>query len=398
MFRVKAGTEMTGRKRVCLHRITRCCMAGIYIHIPFCRKACHYCNFHFSTTHQRIPEMVQAIGKEMLLRKSYLGETVETVYLGGGTPSLLPLQDLQQLLARLHTQYTISTDAEITLESNPDDITAASLAAWRKLGINRLSIGIQSFFAEDLQWMNRAHTAQQSIHSIELAQAEGFNNITIDLIYGTPGLTDENWEQNIDTALSLQIPHLSCYALTVEPRTALDKMIHTGQLPDVDPEQQARQFSILTQKTALAGLEHYEISNFALPGFRSRHNSSYWQGKPYLGLGPSAHSFNGLSRQWNVSNNSLYLASLAKGELPFEVEMLTETQQLNEYIMTGLRTIEGISLIQVAERWGGNNAQILQKSAEKYIRSGQARIHNHHLQLEPSGKFFADGIAADLFQ
>lgn len=342
--------------------------------------------------------MVQAIGKEMLLRKTYLSETVETVYLGGGTPSLLPVTELEQLLTQLYEQYTVSTDAEITLESNPDDITAANLAAWRRLGINRLSIGIQSFFAQDLQWMNRAHTAQQSIDSIQLAQAAGFNNITIDLIYGTPGLTDKNWEQNIDTASSLQVPHLSCYALTVEPRTALDKMIHTGQLPDVDPEQQARQFSILTQKTALAGLEHYEISNFALPGFRSRHNSSYWQGKSYLGLGPSAHSFNGQSRQWNVSNNSLYLAALAKEELPFEVEILTETQQLNEYIMTGLRTIEGISLIKVSENWGGDKANILQKSAEKYIRSGQVRIHNHHLQLEPTGKFFADGIAADLFQ
>lgn len=389
---------MASGKRVCLQTIIRCFMAGIYIHIPFCRKACHYCNFHFSTTHQRIPEMVQAIGKEMLLRRDYLNETVETVYLGGGTPSLLSVTDLEQLLSPLYQQYTVSSNAEITLESNPDDITAANLAAWRKLGINRLSIGIQSFFAQDLQWMNRAHTVQQSIQSIQLAQAEGFHNITIDLIYGTPGLTDENWEQNIDTALSLQVPHLSCYALTVEPRTALDKMIHTGKLPDVDPEQQARQFSILTQKTAMAGMEHYEISNFALPGFRSRHNSSYWQGKNYLGLGPSAHSFNGQSRQWNVSNNSLYLAALAKEELPFEVEILTEMQQMNEYIMTGLRTIEGVSLTKVAEQWGEEKAATLQKSAEKYIRSGQARIHNHYLQLEPAGKFFADGIAADLFQ
>lgn len=398
MFRMKAVTEMTSQKRVCLHTTTHCFMAGIYLHIPFCRKACHYCNFHFSTTHQRIPDMVQAIGKEMLLRKTYLNETVETVYLGGGTPSLLSVTDLEQLLAPLYKQYTVSSDAEITLESNPDDITAANLTAWRKLGINRLSIGIQSFFAQDLQWMNRAHTVQQSIQSIQLAQAEGFSNITIDLIYGTPGLTDENWEQNIDTALSLQVPHLSCYALTVEPRTALDQMIHTGKLPDVDAEQQARQFSILTQKTAMAGMEHYEISNFALPGFRSRHNSSYWQGKTYLGLGPSAHSFNGQSRQWNVSNNSLYLAALAKEELPFEVETLTETQQLNEYIMTGLRTIEGVSLTQVAERWGNNKTHSLRKSAEKYIRNGQVRLYNDHLQLEPSGKFFADGIAADLFQ
>lgn len=398
MFCGKARTEMSGKNGVCLQTTTHRFMAGIYIHIPFCRKACHYCNFHFSTTHHRMPEMMAAIGQEVLLRKSYVTETIETIYWGGGTPSLLPKEDIQKLLQQLRENFTVSADAEITIETNPDDITPENLLAWRDMGINRLSIGIQSFFEQDLLWMNRAHTAQQSVRSIELAQTAGFDNITIDLIYGTPGLTDVNWKKNIDTALSLQIPHLSCYALTVEPKTALAKLISTEQLPDVDPEQQATQFDILTVKTAAAGMDHYEISNFALPGFRSRHNSSYWQGKPYLGLGPSAHSFNGVSRQWNIANNSLYLAAVSKGEITFEEEILTDTQRLNEYIMTGLRTIEGISLTRVAELWGEEKAGALHKTAEKYIRNGQIMVNNHSLQLEESGKFFADGIAADLFQ
>lgn len=373
-------------------------MAGIYLHIPFCKKACHYCNFHFSTTHHRLPEMVRAIGKEASLRKDYLNETVETIYWGGGTPSLLNIEHIQQLLQQLQEQYTVHSEAEITLETNPDDIRPEKLAAWRGAGINRLSIGIQSFAEQDLQWMNRAHTAAQSLRSIQQAREAGFTNITIDLIYGTPGLTDEQWEKNIETALALQIPHLSCYALTVEPKTALAGMIRKQLVTDVDPEQQARQFALLTQKTAQAGMEQYEISNFAQPGFRSRHNSSYWQGKPYLGLGPSAHSYNGFSRQWNIANNSLYLAALEKGEIPFEQEILTETQQLNEYIMTGLRTMEGISLNRITSQWGSSKAMAIQKAAEKYIAKGKVRFDGDTLQLEEAGKFFADGIAADLFQ
>ncbi len=342
--------------------------------------------------------MMRAIGKEALLRKQYLNETVDTIYWGGGTPSLLEIQDIQQILQQLQVHYSISPQAEITLETNPDDISPEKLAAWLEAGINRLSIGIQSFEEQDLQWMNRAHTSAQSFRSIQQAKEAGFTNITIDLIYGTPGLTDENWVRNIETALALQIPHLSCYALTVEPKTALAGMIKKQQLPDVDPEQQARQFALLTRKTALAGMEQYEISNFAQPGFRSRHNSSYWQGKDYLGLGPSAHSYNGFSRQWNIANNSLYLAAIEKGEIPFEQEILTETQQLNEYVMTGLRTLEGISLEKVITEWGNDKALAIQKAAEKYITQGKVRFSGDALQLEEAGKFFADGIAADLFQ
>lgn len=342
--------------------------------------------------------MMRAIGKEALLRKDYLTEPVETIYWGGGTPSLLEISDIEQILQQLKSYYSISPKAEITLETNPDDITPEKLAAWRDAGINRLSIGIQSFEEQDLQWMNRAHTATQSMRSIEQAKEAGFTNITIDLIYGTPGLTDEHWEKNIETALALQIPHLSCYALTVEPKTALAEMIRKQTIQDVDTEQQARQFAILTEKTAAAGMEQYEISNFAQPGFRSRHNSSYWQGKTYLGLGPSAHSFNRVSRQWNIANNSLYLAGIEKGELPFEQEILTETQQLNEYIMTGLRTIEGISLEKITAAWGEEKTIAVQKAAAKYIENGQLRIVAGAIQLEEAGKFFADGIAADLFQ
>ncbi|MES2004548.1 MAG: radical SAM family heme chaperone HemW [Bacteroidota bacterium] len=373
-------------------------MAGIYVHIPFCKKACHYCNFHFSTSRQGKPEMISAIGKEAILRSDYLAQKIETLYFGGGTPSLLSKEELQSIIETIRKYYAVAPDAEITLETNPDDITTENLSVWKASGINRLSIGIQSFFEEDLQWMNRAHNAAQAKQSIEWAQQAGFSNITIDLIYGSPGLTDEKWLHNIETALALQITHLSCYALTVEPKTALAKKIETRQLEDVDPTIQARQFSLLTARLNDAGFEQYEISNFAVPGHRSRHNSSYWQGKPYLGLGPSAHSFNGKSRQWNIANNTLYVSSIERGIIPFEEEILTSAQQLNEYIMTALRTIEGISLAVVTERWGAEKAELLKQSAVKYLLSGKLAIENGILGLTVDGKFFADGIAADLFQ
>ncbi len=337
--------------------------------------------------------MVGAIGKEVKLRSNYLSEKIETIYFGGGTPSLLSGDEIRTMIGL----FDMNDAAEITLEANPDDISSEKLSAWNEAGINRLSIGIQSFFEEDLRWMNRAHNAEQALHCIELAQKHGFSNITIDLIYGTPYLTDENWLRNIDTALAMNIPHLSCYALTVEPKTVLAKMIETHNSPDVDADKQARHFSLLTQKLCESGFEHYEISNFAKPGFRSRHNSSYWQGKPYLGLGPSAHSFNGKSRQWNVANNALYLAGIAQNNVPFEEELLTETQQLNEYIMTSLRTIEGISLTRIRMDWGDDIASSLLVSAQKYIGNGYLLQVNDVLQLSKEGKFLADGIAGDLF-
>ncbi|MDB5210612.1 MAG: oxygen-independent coproporphyrinogen oxidase [Sediminibacterium sp.] len=372
-------------------------MAGIYIHIPFCKKACHYCNFHFSTAKDKLPAMVKAIGKEAALNRSYLSENIGTIYFGGGTPSLLSKEEISTMVDGLRGLFEVDNDAEITLEANPDDINLESLSGWKDAGINRLSIGIQSFFEEDLQWMNRAHNAEQALNAVKLAQQEGFHNITIDLIYGTPSLTDEKWRQNIETALALRVPHLSCYALTVEPKTALAKMIATHQSDDVDADKQARHFSILTERLSVAGFEHYEISNFALPGFRSRHNSSYWQGRSYLGLGPSAHSFNGKSRQWNIANNSLYVTAIEKGEIPFEEELLTDTQRLNEYIMTSLRTVEGTSLSKISFDFGGSKASLLIEAAQKHIDRGHLNNVNDVLQLTSDGKFLADGIAADLF-
>jgi oxygen-independent coproporphyrinogen-3 oxidase len=326
-------------------------------------------------------------------------ERVETVYFGGGTPSLLEGAELMRIMEKIRQLFPVTADAEITLESNPDDISAARLAEWRHAGINRLSIGIQSFFETDLQWMNRAHDARQARECITMAQGEGFGNISIDLIYGGPTLSDEHWKQNVDTAIGLGIPHLSCYALTIEPRTALDTLIRRHQLSDVSPDDQARQFLLLMDWTAQAGYEHYEISNFALQGKRSRHNSAYWQGKTYLGLGPSAHSFNGSSREWNVANNARYTAALLDGRESFvaEKEELTATQQLNEYIMISLRTIEGSRLPVVAQRFGAAKAQELAARAHRYVREGKMSLREDSLRLTREGKLLADGIAADLF-
>lgn len=373
-------------------------MPGIYIHVPFCKKACHYCNFHFSTQLQLKSDLVAAICKEAVLRKTFLQETVDTIYFGGGTPSLLSGMELEILLNTLNEHYTVAPNAEITLEANPDDINMEKLSHWHQAGINRLSIGIQSFFEEDLRWMNRAHNAEQAKHCIELAQTAGFYNLTIDLIYGTPGLTNERWKQNIETALTLGIPHLSCYALTVEPNTALDVMVRKGTKEEVDANHQATHFHILTETLQNAGFEHYEISNFAKPGFRSKHNSSYWQGKPYLGLGPSAHSFDGqVTRQWNISNNPIYISSLQQGMIPFESETLTTVQRINEYLMTSLRTIEGISLNFLEKKWGEERKQAILKAAQVHVAQQNIQLQDQHIILTAQGKFLADGIAADLF-
>ncbi len=373
-------------------------MAGIYVHIPYCKKACHYCNFHFSVSLKNKNDFIQALLKEILLQKNYMQEEqITTIYFGGGTPSLLEKEDLLQIFDQLHSSFNIAPQAEITLEANPDDITTSRLADWKKTGINRLSIGIQSFFEEDLTWMNRAHNAQQAKTCIALARQAGFYNLSIDLIYGTPGLTDEKWQENVAAALAFDIPHLSCYALTVEPGTALQKMIIQHKKEDVDAEKQARHFLLLMDWLQEAGYEHYEISNFAKPGYRSKHNSSYWAGKKYLGLGPSAHSFDGISRQWNIANNALYIQSLNRDNIPFEEETLTATQRLNEYIMTSLRTQEGLDLSYIEKTFGKKVGQQLQKNSQKIIE-GQKLVYNESLlQLTREGKLFADGIAADLF-
>lgn len=386
-------------------------MAGIYIHIPFCKKACHYCNFHFSTSLALKDLFIESLLKEVEIvapgpfsagsssTKGYLeNEEIETIYFGGGTPSLLSYNELCKIFKKLHTHFSIKPDAEITLEANPDDISNVKLREWKSAGINRLSIGVQSFFEEDLIWMNRAHHAEDAMRAIQEALQQGFNNITIDLIYGAPALTDEKWKQNVKLALQLGVPHLSCYALTVEPSTALDKMIKLQKFPEVDPEKQANQFLLLTGWMYEAGYEHYEISNFARPGMRSRHNSSYWQGKNYLGLGPSAHSFNGASRQWNIANNALYIKALQNNMAPVEIEYLTAVQQYNEYIMTSLRTVEGTDLNYVEKIFGVSDVSLIRSLIQPSIANGRVIVEENIIRLTREGMLHADGIASSLFK
>jgi oxygen-independent coproporphyrinogen-3 oxidase len=373
-------------------------LAGIYIHIPFCRKACHYCNFHFSTNLSSKALMVAALVQEAGMSKDYLqGAAVGTIYLGGGTPSLLSTEELRDILQAIGAHHSVEPGAEITLEANPDDISAEKIGQWKEIGINRLSIGVQSFRDADLQWMNRAHQADQARMAIITARNAGFLHDSIDLIYGIPGLSDADLIQNLEMAISLGSPHLSCYALTVEQKTALAKDIQTGKMPDTDPQQQARQFLLLIDYLTKAGYEHYEISNFALPGHRSRHNSSYWQGIPYLGLGPSAHSFNGKSRRWNTSVNARYLQQINAGILPFEEEQLSPVQQLNEYLMTSLRTLEGMDLKKIITAWGEEAGDRIHRNIGSYLEKGKIYQDGSKFILTKEGKLFADGIASDLF-
>lgn len=373
-------------------------MAGIYIHVPFCKQACNYCNFHFSTNLALQNDFTVALLKEIELRKTYLSqETVETIYFGGGTPSLLSISAIRDILGSIYRNFSISPDPEISLESNPDDMNPVRLATWKDAGINRLSIGVQSFYEADLIWMNRAHDARQAEMAVEQASSAGFSNFSLDLIYGLPELTNEKWNENLRKAISLNPAHISCYALTVEPKTALFNMIQMKKTADVQPEKQADQFLIAIQELEAAGFEHYEISSFAKPGRRSRHNSAYWQSKKYLGLGPAAHSFNGTCRQWNIANNALYIKALMEGQLKMEYENLLPRDLLNEYIMTSLRTIEGLDLQKISDQFGNEKSLSLENSAKKYIQSKKIERKKEKLILTNSGKLFADGIASSLF-
>ena len=377
-------------------------MAGIYIHIPFCKQACNYCNFHFSTSLQLKDELIAAMIKEIHLvtekaNHSSEKELCETIYFGGGTPSLLSIKELNNILASLFSKFEIAKDAEITLEANPDDITAEKLQLWKKAGINRLSVGVQSFLDQELVWMNRAHSSADSLRCIDEIKNAGFSDYSIDLIYGSPLLNNQDWLNTIETVINKNIPHISCYALTVEPKTALHKMIAQNKKESVDAEKQAEQFVLLMNQMEQAGYEHYEISNFSKPGRRSKHNSSYWQGKKYYGFGPAAHSYDGIKRKWNVSNNALYIQSLKKNSIPSEEETLTSTQSINEYIMTSLRTIEGLDLEKINSLFGTNHVNQLLNASKKYIQSEKIIQQNNRLILTKQGKLFADGIAADLF-
>lgn len=372
-------------------------MAGIYLHIPFCKQACNYCNFHFSTSLRNKRDLVNAIIKEIDLQKEFLqNEPIATIYFGGGTPSLFKVEECNLILEKIRKEYFLEKDAEVTLEANPDDITTEKLLGWKHIGINRLSIGIQSFFEEELVWMNRAHTAMEAMDNLQLAKNE-FDNISIDLIYGSPLLSDERWEKNIATAINCQIPHLSCYALTVEEKTPLLKQILSKKTVDVDSEKQARQFMISMERLKQNGYEHYEVSNFAKPGFRSRHNSSYWQGKKYLGLGPSAHSFDGIVRKWNIANNKKYINTINKGIVESETEVLTETQKLNEYIMISLRTKEGLNLEKIKTTWGEDKLTSMKTRLVKFKERNLVTDVGTIIQLTNEGMLMADGIASDLF-
>jgi len=377
-------------------------VSGIYIHIPFCKQACHYCDFHFSTQLGKKEAMVNAIAKELILRKSEVDNAVETIYLGGGTPSVLSSEEIEQLIQTVYDNYKVIDYPEITLEANPDDLVSSGVQSrdlfseYKNAGINRLSIGVQSFFDEDLNLMNRAHNAGEAEQCIQEAM-EDFENITIDLIYGIPGMDNERWKLNIQKALDFGLPHISSYALTVEPRTALQKFIEKGVVPDVDDEQAQEQFHILVDMLEAKGFVNYEISNFGKPGFFSKNNTAYWLGKKYLGVGPSAHSFDGKRRSWNIRNNPTYIKKIGEGILPMEIETLSKTDRYNEYVMTGLRTIWGVDLDRVASEFGENYLRYLNNHAAKYLTQGLLVLEDGKFLTTKKGKFLADGIASDLF-
>jgi oxygen-independent coproporphyrinogen-3 oxidase len=342
-------------------------------------------------------DMILAIANELKLRKcEFENEIVETIYFGGGTPSILEIADLKFLIDEVYMNYKVTENPEITLEANPDDLSKERIIELSNTQINRLSIGIQSFFEDDLQMMNRAHNSAEAKECLEFA-TEYFDNISVDLIYGIPGMSNEKWKQNIETALSFGIPHISSYALTVEPKTALNKLIQTGKIDKPKDEVAQKHFEILLQTLEDQGFIHYELSNFGKENYFSRNNSAYWLGKKYIGIGPSAHSYNGISRSWNISNNSIYIKSIAEGKLPNEIEILSKTDCYNEYIMTGLRTIWGVSLERIENEFGSFYLEYLQKQVQKFLSDDLVVIENKILKPTRKGKFLTDGIASDLF-
>jgi oxygen-independent coproporphyrinogen-3 oxidase len=385
-------------------------MAGIYIHIPFCKQACHYCDFHFSTSLKNKNAFLKALKKEINLNKDFFlsaeGDTrdrINTIYFGGGTPSILSIPELMEILDLLYKQFEIDKDAEITLEANPDDLTKEKIKALKTTPVNRLSIGIQSFYDDDLKLMNRAHNALEAMKIVGLAQDHDFHNISIDLIYGIPTLTHPKWEKNLRTAFDMDVKHISAYCLTVEPGTALAKFVATGKIKNVDEQHSSEQFEMLLQETKANNFQQYEISNFCKDEFYSRHNSNYWLKEKYLGLGPSAHSYNGIVRQWNVSNNVKYIQALEKmTDLKqaslFEQEMLTTPQRYNEYILTSLRTMWGSDLLYLKKQFGNDFLEHCLKEAAPYFLSKQLTQQDSKLFLTDAGKLFADKIASDLFR
>ena len=373
-------------------------MAGIYIHIPFCKRKCHYCNFYSLASQKNKEAFHKALLKEIVLQKKYLqGKTIDTIYFGGGTPSLLSSKELGEILNQIHKYFSVSTTAEIDLEANPDDLNKAVLFDYHSLGINRLSIGTQSFDDEILQKLNRVHSAQQAIDAVQIAQSQGFENISIDLIYGIPGLSNQLWNESIAQALALNVPHLSAYHLTVEPNTALDVLIRKNKYPQPNEAEGVEHSLMLMKQMQAKGYEHYEISNYAIPGKYSNHNTNYWRQKSYLGLGPSAHSFDLKSRQWNIDSTTKYIEALEEGKLTFEKEEINNTNQYNEFVMLGLRTQWGIDVKELESKFGDDKTQYFKKQIQTYIAQDKVVFENGIYCLTNQGKIFADGIAGDLF-
>ncbi|WP_312186077.1 radical SAM family heme chaperone HemW [Sphingobacterium sp.] len=370
----------------------------IYVHIPFCKQACHYCDFHFSTSLQYKSEMITALLREIELRSPYLEDKkIESIYFGGGTPSLLEAEEIMRIIDAIAKHFDIANQAEITLEANPDDLNATKVNSLRNTPVNRFSIGIQSFFEEDLKWMNRAHNQQEAVASIMRVQDAGFENITCDLIYGYPLLTDEKWQHNMQQLIDFEIPHISSYSMTVESKTALDHFIKKGLSPAINPDQAADQMSFLINTLKTRGYEQYEISNFAQNERYARHNTNYWKGTHYLGIGPSAHSFNGVSRSWNISNNAKYITSINSNQLPFEIEELSTLDQINESIMTSLRTMWGLDLNNMERKFGQSVKNRILLESAPFLADKSLIVEEDKLKLTDAGKLIADRIMSDLF-
>lgn len=370
----------------------------IYFHIPFCKQACHYCDFHFSTSLKYKTETLQALKDEVTLRNHYLQDrNIHSIYFGGGTPSLLSADEIAELIDYVAKYFSLAHDAEITLEANPDDLDLKKVQSLKNTPINRFSIGIQSFFEEDLRWMNRAHNSTEAETAIKTVQDAGFQNVTADLIYGYPLLTNEKWQSNIAKLIDFSIPHISSYAMTIEAKTALAHFIKQGKTPPMQDAQSAEQMTMLIEALSSQGYDHYEISNFAKHQNYAKHNTNYWLGKHYLGIGPSAHSFNGLSRNWNISNNAKYIDGI-KNEKPFaESENLSFYDRINEYLMTALRTMWGISSITIQDKFGQDILQHVVRQITPFIATKDVQIIDNHYTLTNKGKLLADHIASELF-
>lgn len=373
-------------------------MAGIYLHIPFCKQACHYCDFHFSTNLEKQNDMVDAIATELILQKGYLAEEpLKTIYLGGGTPSILSISQLEKLLNTIAENFSVKSDAEITLEANPDDLTPQKLGSLKKAGINRLSIGIQSFDNYVLKFLNRVHDSHTAISTFNQAREAGFDNISIDLIYAIPDQSDSTWRSNIQQAVDLQPDHISSYSLTIEEKTVFGRWHKKGKLTAIDDESSARQLETLMEVLGHNGYDQYEISNFSKPGFISKHNSSYWKRERYLGVGPGAHSYDGASRQYNVSNNHEYLRNLQLNKIPYTLESLSREDKINDFLLTSLRTSWGTDLSILRSEMNYDLLELHKAYIEKLLSQGFIRIENDFLILTNKGKLLADKISSDLF-